>query len=108
MAAAIQTPDAREVDRIRALVTVVDASRVDAFLDRAVVGSQWRAHVRTAAVSARVLERAPLGTFDEHICTCLTLGLDLPVPVEPGLRFQLVAHDDPELAATALVRPWGG
>lgn len=107
MVASIRIPDAREVDRIRTLVTVVDPERVDAFLDRCVVGSRWRAHVRTATVSAHVLERAPLGTFDERICTCLTIGLDLPVPVEPGLRFQLVAHDDPSLSATAVVRPWG-
>lgn len=108
MAVPVRMPDAREVDRILALVTVDDPDRVDAFLERCVVGSRWRAHVRTAVVSARVLERAPLGTFDERVCTCVTLGLDLPVPVEPRLRFQLVAHDDPELTATGIVRPWGG
>lgn len=101
-------PDAREVDRVEALVTVNDAGKVDEFLDRCTVGSSWRAHIRTAQVSARVLARSPLGTFDERVCTCLRLGLDLPVPVEPGLRFQLLASGDEELSATCLVRPWGG
>jgi hypothetical protein len=36
----------------------------------------------------------------------LRLGLDLPVPVEPGLRFQVIAPEDDALSATALVRPW--
>lgn len=101
-------PDAREVDRIRAVVTVTESERVDAFLTRCVPGSSWRVQVRTAAVSARVLERVPLGTFDERVCTCLVLGLELPVPVEPGLRFEIRSSDDPELVATGVVRPWEG
>jgi hypothetical protein len=99
-------PDAREVDRVEALVTVNDSSRVDAFLERCSVGSTWRAKIRTAWVTAHVLARSPLGTFDERTCTCLRLGLDLPVPVEPGLRFQVLAPDDESLSATGLVRPW--
>jgi hypothetical protein len=98
--------EAREVDRIEALIAVDDGSRVDDFLERCTVGSSWRVQVRTARVSARVLARAPLGTFDERICTCLRLGLDLPVPVEPGLRFRLEAANDPGLSATGVVRPW--
>ena len=100
-------PDSREVDRIEALVTVVDAEATDAFLARCVFGSRWMARIRTAEVAATVLSRHPLGTFDERVCTCVRLGLALPVPVEPGLRFQLVAEDDSGLAATGIVRPWG-
>ncbi len=106
MPAARPQPEAREVDQVRALVTVPDTDRVDAFLARCVVGSTWRVKIRTAEVSAHVSDRSPLGTFDERICTCVSLRLELPVPVEPGLRFQLAASDDPALAATAVVRPW--
>lgn len=101
-------PDAREVDHVEALVTVPDASRVDEFLERCVVGSTWRARIRTAEVSAHVVSRTPLGTFDERVCTCVGLSLELPVPVEPGLRFQLASGSDPGLTATGVVRPWGG
>jgi hypothetical protein len=106
MAATRHPVDAREVDRIEALIAVDDGARVDAFLERCTIGSAWRVQVRTARVSARVLARAPLGTFDERVCTCLRLGLELPVPVEPGLRFRVEASDDPSLSATAVVRPW--
>ncbi len=99
-------PDSREVDRIDALMTVVDPSQVDAFLDRCVPGSTWKAHIRTAEVSAKVLTRTPLGTFDERVCTCLRLRLALPVPVEPGLRFKIVADDASGLGASGVVRPW--
>ena len=98
--------DAREVDKIEALISVDDSTRVDAFLERCTVGSNWRVQIRTAQVSARILTRVPLGTFDERICTCLRLGLDLPVPVEPGLRFKLEAPEDAALSATCVVRPW--
>ena len=98
--------DAREVDRIEALVTVNDSARADAFLASCVVGSLWTVQIRTAEVSATILARKPLGTFDEHVCTCVSLKLDLPVPVEPGLRFQIIS-DDGSLTASALVRPWG-
>jgi hypothetical protein len=100
-------PDAREVDRVDALVTVVDSSAVDDFLRRCFPGSSWTARIRTAEVSATVLSREPLGTFDERICTCLRLRLSRAVPVEPGLRFQLLS-DAPEVSATGVVRPWGG
>lgn len=106
MSAARPLPDAREVDLVHALVTVPDPQRVDAFLARCVVGSTWRVKIRTAEVSAHVSDRAPLGTFDERICTCVGLRLELPVPVEPGLRFQIAASDDPALSATGVVRPW--
>ncbi len=106
MSATRPLPEAREVDLVRALVTVPDATRVDDFLTRCVVGSTWRVKIRTAEVSAHVSDRSPLGTFDERICTCLGLRLELPVPVEPGLRFQLAACDDPALSATGVVRPW--
>src|SRR5262249_2102696 len=101
-----QQPDAREVDCVDAVVTVNDSGLIDAFLERCLVGSTWRAKIRTAWVTAHVLNRTPLGTFDERICTCLRLGLDLPVPVEPGLRFQVVSPDNPALSATGVVRPW--
>ncbi len=101
-------PEAREVDRVEALVTVPDEARVDEFLERCVVGSTWRARIRTAEVSAHVVARSPLGTFDERVCTCVTLNLELPVPVEPGLRFQLASGSDPTLRATGVVRPWSG
>ncbi|WP_435009639.1 hypothetical protein P12x_000894 [Tundrisphaera lichenicola] len=100
--------DAREVDRFDALVTVDDADRVDAFLDRCVTGSTWLAQIRTAEVTATVTDRNPLGTFEERICVCLSFRLALPVPVEPGLRFRLVADDGSDLTASGVVRPWGG
>ena len=106
MPAARPPLDAREVDRIEALIAVDDNSKVEEFLSRCAIGSSWRVTVRTALVSARVLKRFPLGTFDERICTCLQLGLELPVPVEPGLRFKVHAPDDPTLTATGVVRPW--
>ena len=83
-------PEAREVDRIEALVTVNDPARADEFLDRSVPGSEWTLRIRTAEVSATLISRAPLGTFDERVCTCLSLWLKRPVPVEPRLRFQIL------------------
>ena len=50
----------------------------------------------------------PLGTFDERVCTCLSLWLTRTVPVEPGLRIQILDKDDERLSATAVVRPWAG
>ncbi len=99
-------PDAREVDLVEALVTVNDAAHAEMFLERCIPGSTWRLTIRTALVSARVLARTPLGTFDERVCTCLRLRLDLPVPVEQGLRFRLSIPDNEELSATGVVRPW--
>ncbi len=99
-------PEAREVDRIEALATVNDPARIDAFLDRCVPGSEWTVRVRTAEVSATLISRAPLGTFDERVCTCLSLWLARTVPVEPGLRIQVIDQDDPDLTVTAVVRPW--
>ncbi len=101
-------PDAREVDRIEAIVTADDSGRADAFLARCVPGSTWLAQIRTAEVDAIVLARSPLGTFDERVCTCLSMRLTLPVPVEPGLRIRIVADDDSDLAASGKVRPWDG
>ncbi len=100
-------PDAREVDRIEGLMTVVDQARVDEFLDRCVVGSVWMATIRTAEVEAVVEDRHPLATIDERLCTCLRLRLELPVPVEPGLRFRITSEDAPELAVDGVIRPWG-
>jgi hypothetical protein len=100
-------PDAREVDRVDALVTVADPNRVDEFLDRCAEGSSWNAHIRTADVRATVIRRHPLASISERDCTCLRLRLDLPVPVEPGLRFRITDPDDPTLEAAAIVRPWG-
>jgi hypothetical protein len=105
MEAARPMPDAREVNRVDALVTVVDPSAVDDFLNRCFPGSCWTARIRTAEVSAKVLSREPLGTFDERVCTCLRLRLSRAVPVEPGLRFQLLC-EAPEVTATGVVRPW--
>ncbi|HEV3164588.1 MAG TPA: hypothetical protein VGZ22_11220, partial [Isosphaeraceae bacterium] len=85
-----------------------DPATSSTFLARCVPGSTWTAHIRTAAVSATVLARNPLGTFDERDCTCLRLRLALPVPIEPGLRFRIVADDTSALTATGVVRPWGG
>src|SRR4051812_12249453 len=96
-------PDAREVDRIEAIVTADDSERAEAFLARCVPGSTWLAHVRTAEVEATVVARSPLGTFDERVCTCLSLRLALPVPVEPGLRIRIVADDSTELGASGKV-----
>jgi hypothetical protein len=98
--------DAREVDRLDALATVVEPGAVEAFLARCVPGSTWTARIRTATVAATVLARGPLGTFDERDCTCVRLRLDRPVPVEPGLRFQLASDDETGLVAAAVVRPW--
>ena len=99
-------PDAREVDRIEVLVTANDPARVDTFLARCLPGSRWSVQIRTAVVIAKVLARSPLGSFDEHDCTCLSLGLARPVPVEPGLRLQIHADDDPSLTAAGIIRPW--
>ena len=98
--------DARDVDRVEALVTVNDSTRTDEFLDRSVPGSEWTVRIRTAELSATLIARTPLGTFDERVCTCLSLWLALPVPVEPGLRFQIASRDDEALSLTAVVRPW--
>ena len=100
-------PDAREVDRIEALATVDDPGRVDAFLAYCVPGSLWMVKVRTAEVSAHLSARRPLGTFSERDCLCLTLRLDRPVPVEPGLRIHLTAWDAANVEASGVVRPWG-
>jgi hypothetical protein len=107
MAAPRPPIDAREVDRVEALVTADDSTRVDEFLSRCDFGSRWRAQIRTAEVEATVLARSPLGSIDERQVTCVRLGLSRLVPVEPGLRFRLIADDDPGLTASALVRPWG-
>ncbi len=101
-------PDAREVDRVEGLVTADDAERADDWLARCVPGSTWLARIRTAEVAATLLARSPLGTFDERVCTCVSLRLSLPVPVEPGLRFRIIADDATELSASGVVRPWGG
>ena len=101
-------PDAREVSRVEALITADDADQADNLLARCVPGSTWLALIRTAEVAATVVARCPLGTFDERICTCLSLRLALPVPVEPGLRLQIVADDGSDLTASGVVRPWGG
>ena len=101
-------PDAREVDRVEALITADDSDLADELLSRCVPGSTWTALIRTAEVTATVVARNPLGTFDERVCTCLSLRLALPVPVEPGLRFRIVADDGTDLAASGVVRPWGG
>lgn len=99
-------PEAREVDRVEALIAVDDSRKVTDFLARCVPGSTWTARIRTAAVTATVLARNPLGTFSERDCLCVRLRLALPVPVEPGLRFRLSADDSSDLTATAVVRPW--
>jgi hypothetical protein len=101
-------PDAREVDRVEALVTADDSDLADDLLARCIPGSTWTALIRTAEVAATVVARSPLGTFDERVCTCLSLRLALPVPVEPGLRFRIVADDGSDLGASGVVRPWGG
>ena len=75
--------------------------------ERSSPGSEWTVRIRTAEVSATLIARKPLGTFDERVCTCLSLWLKLPVPVEPGLRFQIVDNDDRGMSVTAVVRPWG-
>ena len=101
-------PDAREVVRVEAIVAADDAEGTPDWPSRCAVGSTWTVRIRTAEVAATVVARSPLGTFDERICTCLSLRLALPVPVEPGLRFQLEAADDPDLRLSGVVRPWGG
>jgi len=102
-------PDAREVDRIEVLVTAnVPLARIDDFLDACRPGSSWSVQIRTAEVSATVIARQPLGSFQERDCTCLSLQLSRPVPVEPGLRLQIASDDDPELTASGIIRPWGG
>jgi hypothetical protein len=100
-------PDAREVDRIEVLVTANDPARVETFLALCRPGSAWSVQIRTAEVSAQVLARSPLGSFNERDCTCLSLGLERPVPVEPGLRLQIAAEDDPSVTASGIIRPWG-
>src|SRR4051794_34037445 len=99
-------PDAREVDRIEALVTVTDAAKTDTFLARCVPGSTWLISIRTALVPATLLARRPMGSFNERDFTSLSLQLALPLPVEPGLRFRIIADDDESLSASGLIRPW--
>ncbi len=106
MPASLPKIDAREVDRVEALVTVPDNARVDDFLEASVPGSRWRVQIRTASVASRLIARVPLGTFDERVCTCFRLRLDRAVPVEPGLRFTLYPTADPSLEVAAIVRPW--
>ncbi len=101
-------PDAREVVRVEALATVDDTARAQEFLERCVPFSEWLVKIRTAEVTAEVKKRKPLGTFAETVCTCVTLRLNRPVPVEPGLRIRMVLEDDPTLTASAVVRPWEG
>ena len=100
------TPEAREVDRIEVLAAIDDAAFAEEFLDRCTPGSEWTVKVRTAEVSATLISRMPLGTFDERICTCLSLWLTRTVPVEPGLRIHILDKDEERLSATAVVRPW--
>lgn len=100
--------DGREVDRVEMLMTPDHSERAGTFLDHCVPGSTWTAFVRTARVTATVLARKPLGSFDERICTCVRLHFDEPVPLEPGLRFRIVADDDHAVTATGVVRPWDG
>lgn len=103
----IREPDSREVARIEALCTVEgDEAATAQFLDRCVPGSNWTARIRTAEVAATVLSRTPLGTFPETVCTCVKLRLSRSVPVEPGLRFEIV--DASGAMAKGVVRPWGG
>jgi hypothetical protein len=101
-------PDAREVVKVEALATADDSGRADEFLDRCGPASAWLVQIRTAEVRGQVRTRMALGTFDERVCTCVSLRLDRPVPVEPGLRIRLISEDDPTLTASAIVRPWGG
>jgi hypothetical protein len=103
-----QDPDAREVNRIEALVAIDDAARADDFLERCVPGSDWNVQVRTAEVSATLIRRSPLGSFDERVCTCVSLWLARTVPVEPGLRIRVLDKDDDALSASGVVRPWSG
>jgi hypothetical protein len=100
-------PDAREVDRIEILATTHDRARAQAFLALCLPGSRWSVQIRTAVVLGTVVGRHPLGLFDEHDCTCLSLRLARPVPVEPGLRLQFHAEDDATLTAAGIIRPWG-
>jgi hypothetical protein len=99
-------PDAREVDRIEVLATVDDPARADAFLELCRPGSLWSVRIRTALVPATLVARHPLGSFDERDCTCLSLSLARPVPVEPGLRLRLQAQHDPSQSAAGIIRPW--
>jgi hypothetical protein len=99
-------PDAREVDRIEVLATVNDPARAEEFLERCRPGSLWSVQIRTARVPATLVARRPLGSFDQRDCTCLSLRLARPVPVEPGLRLQLEAQDDPRQSASGIIRPW--
>jgi hypothetical protein len=100
-------PDAREVDRIEVLATADDPARVDDFLALCLPGSSWSVRIRTAEVSATLRDRRPLGSLDERDCTCLSLHLERPVPVEPGLRLRIVSEFDPALTASGVIRPWG-
>lgn len=100
--------DAREVRRFEALITATDTDRAAELLERCVPGSAWLATIRTAEVDATIVSRKPLGTFDEKVCTCVSLRLALPVPVEPGLRFDLTTTDGELLSACGIVRPWDG
>ncbi|MDX2035810.1 MAG: hypothetical protein SFX72_04105 [Isosphaeraceae bacterium] len=101
-------PDAREVERIEVLAVVDDPGLVDQFLEYAVPGSLWTAHIRTADVSAELVARKPLGLTSERECLFLSLKLVLPVPVEPGLRIRLSAWEWPGLKVSGVIRPWGG
>lgn len=99
-------PDAREVDRLDAVVTPAESVEPDAFLARCVPGSLWTVAIRTAEVRARLESRSPLGTLDQRLGTRVRLRLDRPVPVEPGLSVRLVSREDANISATGVVRIW--
>ncbi len=93
--------------RIEALVTVNDVAKTEAFLERCVSGSTWLVSIRTALAPVTFIDRKPLGwSFNERDFTCLSLQPALPMPVEPGLRFRIIADDDESLNASGLIRPW--
>ncbi len=56
-------PDAREVDRVEAIVAAENADQGADWPARCVPGSTWIAQIRTAEVIATVVARNPLGTF---------------------------------------------
>ena len=99
-------PDAREVDRLDAVVTPAEATDPGAFLARCVAGSVWLVSIRTAEVRGRLEARTPLGTLDERLGTRVRVRLERPVPVEPGLAVRLVSVEDEGIAAAGVVRVW--
>ena len=98
-------PLGRDSTCLRGLLTADGPRDGEEFARACRVGTEWELAIRTATVRGRVIDRAALGTLAESSCLQVTFKLERPVPIEPGLRFRVVALDDPECRAAGVVSP---